>query len=386
MFDSPAAYTDESMDDNVDLNDWQYCQRYFHTVPVSNKKIVYIDPKLPHYLYSPNRKGEMKCVTAHYFLKDKEPHFLFNSGEIQQCRGTPRGNHANHTHNPRDEDDTDTSGGPTPDEIGLMYFKWAMRIKCAEPTCEYSFAARTELAKKVRKYMLQYNIPHRSVVRPFFRTFNREKLQRSTESVNKKCTQKRRVFPDDTLKIIDEMRFNYCGWNNTLVAPVNDGPSEEERSDDEDPGDSEGALANPEEAMDFAQPGPSAPPPSPAESNHSGFSDVDDIPRTPGRDLNILLTPIRTSTPASHLLLQTTPNNNPLPELLGDLFTPQGARDIPTEQEMDTHREVSVWDNGTIKTFSIPRGRGYIITGVAGEPNTITVQLTTNVPEQRGPC
>ena len=370
----------------MDLNDWQYCQRYFHSVPVSNKKIVYIDPKLPNYLYSPNRKGEMKCVTTNYFLKDQEPHFLFNSAAIQQCRGTPRGNHADHTHNPRDEADTDTSGGPTPDEIGLMYFKWAMRIKCAEPTCEYSFAARTELAKEVRTYMLKNEIPDRSIVRPFFRTFNREKLQRSTESVNKKCTQTRRVFPDPTLKPIAEMRFNYCGWNNTLVAPVGDGPSEEERSDDEDPGDSEGASANPEEALNLAQAGPSALPSSPAESNHSSISDEFDIPRTPGRDLNIFLTPTRTSTPVHHFPTQTTPNNNPLPVLIGDLFSPQGARDIPTEREVDTHREVSVWDGATIKTFSIPRGSGYIITGVAGDPDTITVQLTTNIPEQRGPC
>ncbi len=159
------------------MDDWQYCFRYFHSVPVSNQKIIYIDPKFPHYLYSPNRQGKMLCVTAKQFLQDNSPKSLFKTTELNHCEGTPiRSSPADHNHNQRDPEDNDNSGGPTPEEIGMLYFKWATRIKFAEAATENSFSAGSKPLKEVRKYMLKYQISDKTVVNALFRTFNRDKL------------------------------------------------------------------------------------------------------------------------------------------------------------------------------------------------------------------
>jgi hypothetical protein len=106
---------------------------------------------------------------------------LFITTELHHCEGTPiRGSLADHNHNPRDPEDNDNSGGPTPEEIGMMYLNLTTRIKCAEVTTENSFSAGSKLLKEVRKYMLKYQIPDKTVVNALFRTFNRDKLQRTT--------------------------------------------------------------------------------------------------------------------------------------------------------------------------------------------------------------
>jgi hypothetical protein len=140
MWNSPASCADDSFEDNGEMDDWQYCFRYFHLVPASNKKIICIDPKFPHYLYSPNCQCKMLCVTAEQFLQEKAPKSLFKTTELHHCEITPiRGSLADHSHNPMDNEDHDNSGGPTPEEIGMLYFKWAMCIKCAEATTETPF-------------------------------------------------------------------------------------------------------------------------------------------------------------------------------------------------------------------------------------------------------
>lgn len=175
------------------------------------------------------------------------------------------------------------------------------------------------------------------------------------------------------------MHFNYCCWSNNLIAPVGDAPSEEDLDN------SEGASANPEENLDLAQPGPSAPPPSKAESSNSSIPDDNSIPGTPGRGLgDFFTTPERAITRVTGHPLLLTPANNfpPLPVLLGDLFTPQRAQRVFITPEAAPYQEITIWNGETVKTVPIPRGRGYMITGMAGEPNTIRVQLTTDVPEQ----
>jgi hypothetical protein len=172
------------------------------------------------------------------------------------------------------------------------------------------------------------------------------------------------------------MHFNYCCWSNNLIALVGDAPSEEDLDK------SEGASANPEENLDLAQPGPSDPPPSKAESSNSSIPDDNSIPRTPGWGLgDFFTTPERAITRVTGHPLLLTPANNfpPLPVLLGDLFTPQRVFITP---EAAPYQEITIWDGETVKTVPIPRRRGDMITGMDGEPNTIRVQLTTDVPEQ----
>jgi hypothetical protein len=89
-----------------------------------------------------------------------------------------------------------------------------------------SFSARCKALKEVRKYILKYQIPDKTVVNALFRTFNRDKLQRATESANKQCSVTRRVFPYPTLKQIVYMQFNYYSWNNTPITLVGDAPSD----------------------------------------------------------------------------------------------------------------------------------------------------------------
>lgn len=335
MFAPPEEYTENFEDDDF-LTNLEYCQRYFHKVPVSNQKIVYIDPKVPHHMYSPDQAQRMKCVTARYFLQDKEPHVLLKATDVVPCLATPRSN--DDEHHAADI----LHGGPKPNEIGLLYFKWAMRLQCAEPTTENSFSARKQLVKQVRTYMLRYEVPDREISRTFFRCFNSDQLTRATESVNKKCSETRRVFPQPISEQIAGMRFNRCKWNNTPIAPVDDESTDEEQPDEENPGDSEGASANPEEARDSPQPGPSTRHRSPTRSNISSVSDDNGTPRNSGQNLDAFIpltplpiTPVRLSTPNFGFPLQLTPINNPthrpLPELLGDLFTPPRA---PEYQEI----------------------------------------------------
>ena len=70
---------------------------------------------------------------------------LFKTTELNHCEGTPiKGSLVDHNHNLRDAEDHDNCGGPTPEEIGMLYFKWAMCIKCAEATTENFFSARSK--------------------------------------------------------------------------------------------------------------------------------------------------------------------------------------------------------------------------------------------------
>jgi hypothetical protein len=46
MWQSPGIYSDVDYDDHG-IDDWQYCTRYFHSVPVSNQQIVYISSTYP---------------------------------------------------------------------------------------------------------------------------------------------------------------------------------------------------------------------------------------------------------------------------------------------------------------------------------------------------
>ena len=44
--------------------------------------------------------------------------------------------------------------GAKPEEISILYFKWAMRIKCAEEKMGNIFHERHEALKQVRDYMI----------------------------------------------------------------------------------------------------------------------------------------------------------------------------------------------------------------------------------------
>lgn len=114
-----------------DDNRIEWVERDFYKVPVNSRRIVYICPAPPHFLYTKDRQGRFVCCTIANFLRPFKPIHLYTAPEIDQCIAKPDHEDEQHSHNTRGNSKKCNSDGPTSAEIGLLYVKWAIREEAA---------------------------------------------------------------------------------------------------------------------------------------------------------------------------------------------------------------------------------------------------------------
>jgi hypothetical protein len=324
----------------------------------------------------------MQCVTSKYILRNNEPKPLYKKSSLQPCRGTPRGDPALHTHNPRTTKIPDIKGLKL-EEIGVLYFKWGMREMCAEKTMTDTYGCRTLAAEELRNYMVQFQIPDGDVVKNLFDHFSVNQLQRSTETANKLCTQNHAIFPRPVKKCVHDMHFRHCMWINTPIPP-------QESSQDEEKGDTSDSGSSTDKEQ-TNKPLPNSSENVPLLDDYSG-------PPTPGHSVLELQQPIYTPSPqrseeGGWVSGYDSPWRYPLypqppPNLLSPLpNTPVARRNTPTAPQGSIfdipppERRLTLFDNHDMRTTNIVPGQAYMITGIAGRPETIRFQLTSDIPD-----
>ncbi len=131
---SLSVSQDKSMEDDDNRIEW--VERDFYKVLVNSKRIVYICPAPPHFLYTKDRQGRFVCCTTANFFRPFKPIHLYTATKIDQCIAKPDHEDEQHSHN--------TRGNPPKMQLGQTNFGWNWITLCQ---MGYPRGSRLELKK-----------------------------------------------------------------------------------------------------------------------------------------------------------------------------------------------------------------------------------------------
>lgn len=172
-----------------DDNRIEWVERDFYKVPVNSKRIVYICPAPPHFLYTKDRQGRFVYCTTANFLRPFKPIHHYTALEIDQCIAKPDHEDEQHSHNRRGNPQKCISDGPTSAEIWLLYVKWAIREEAAwNLKKRTTYTDRTRLVEAALKKLKSKGIPSAEIIPTTIESFTIDSIQKSVESASKRAS------------------------------------------------------------------------------------------------------------------------------------------------------------------------------------------------------
>jgi hypothetical protein len=197
------------MEDEDNRVEW--VERDFYKVPVNSRKIVYICPAPPHFLYTKDRQGRFVCCTTANFLRPYKPVHLLTASKIDHCIAKPDNDDDHHSHNTRGDPKKCDSGGPTLAEIGLLYVKWAIREEAAHGPTETSYTERTQIVENALKKLESKGIPSRDIITTTIESFTIDSIQKSIESASIRASIEQAAFPNPSAEVL-ALNLWKSGW------------------------------------------------------------------------------------------------------------------------------------------------------------------------------
>lgn len=195
---------------------WVLTAKFSQSSRISDS-IICIDLQPPHFLYrlDPATKSHLLCCTVNNYLNRDRPTARFKAEDIFPCPGKPRDNPDQHAHNCR----TTNQGwlvaeGNNGVEIGMLYCRCALRVRCAEQDAVNSFNFRTTATNEVLYYLIRFGILTPDMAQELKAKSSVNFIQQATETANTKCTQNNKIFPAIINQDIALLVLADSAWDN----------------------------------------------------------------------------------------------------------------------------------------------------------------------------